>query len=654
MDFFSAQDAARNSTVRLIILFFLAVVSLVAVTNLLIMVFLGFFNADHTYLSLDHPTGLSGFFEHFDWGHFLAVGVAVTLVIVAGSLYKMSALSGGGKVVAESLGGRLVSQDTGDPLYRKVLNVVEEMAIASGTPVPPVYVLEQETGINAFAAGFTSSDAVIGVTRGCIEQLNREELQGVIAHEFSHVLNGDMRLNLRLVGMLHGILLIGLIGYYILRGGFYTSGRRSSSKGNGAGSIMLLGLGLAVIGYAGTFFGKLIKASVSRQREYLADASAVQFTRNPQGISGALKRIGGSSAGSRLVNPAAPELSHAYFSDGVGTWFNALFATHPPLEQRIRRIEPGWDGSFERAMAPQPQSVPEVVDSGSPSHADKIAAVGTAAVVAAAIDRIGRPNGVELSYAEHLIEALPAAVRWAAREPYGARAVIYALVLAADGLILQRQLALLEKQADIGVHDQAKLLLPELRKLDRKYRMTLVDMAMPALRQLSTNQYRVFKANLQALIHIDAKVTLFEWALQKIVLHNLETDFVAKPSRRTEDGTLSRYRHECSLVFSVLAYAQKSGDDVARVTFDAAYSALGMSGVRLVPRDQIDLQSLDAALDRLGHLKPQAKRTFIKACAMAILSDAQVSPKELELLRAISALLDCPMPPVINATSNLE
>lgn len=654
MDFFSAQDAARSSTTRLVILFLMAVVSLVLLTNLLIMVFLGFFNADPTYLSTENPAGIAGFFEHFDWGHFLAVGAGVTLVIVAGSLYKISALSGGGKVVAESLGGRLVSQDSGDPDYRKVLNVVEEMAIASGTPVPPVYVLEEEAGINAFAAGFTPGDAVIGVTRGCIGQLSRGELQGVIAHEFSHILNGDMRLNLRLIGILHGILLIGLIGHFIMRSGFYTSGHRSSAKGKGAGGILMLGVGLAVIGYGGTFFGKLIKASVSRQREYLADASAVQFTRNPGGIAGALKRIGGFAAGSRLENPAAPELSHAYFSEGVGTWFSALFATHPPLAQRIRRIQPGWDGNFETAKVREPKPMTESVDPGPSSRAGKSVAMGAAAMAAAAIDRIGRPDQTELRYAEHLLEELPASVRWAAREPYGARALIYGLLLDADAEILQRQLSLLNKQADIGVHDQTKLLLPELRKLERKYRLILVDMAMPALRQLSTQQYLAFKSNLQALIRLDDKVTLFEWSLQKIVLHNLDANFVEKPNRRSEDGAISHFRHECSLVFSVLAYAQNSGDGATLVAFEAARSALGMDGVELMYKNQIDLQALDAAMDRLGRLRPQAKRTFIQACAMAILSDALVSPKEIELLRAISGLLDCPMPPVIISASNLE
>ncbi len=335
MDFFSAQDAARSHTTRLVILFLLAVVSLIVLTNLLVMGFMTYLdvqldgmnvlqmNADHLQVS----GRLANFFDKFNWERFLVIGAAVALVVAAGSLYKIASLRGGGRVVAESLGGRRISQDSDDRLQRKVLNVVEEMAIAAGTPVPPVYVLEQEAGINAFAAGLTPADAVIGVTRGCIEQLSRDQLQGVIAHEFSHILNGDMRLNLRLIGVLHGILLIGLVGYFIFRSAFFSSNSRSNSRTSGGIPLLALGAGLAVIGYTGTFFGNLIKASVSRQREFLADASAVQFTRNPAGIAGALKRIGGFKAGSRMESPLAPQMSHAYFSPGVEIQFAVC---HPP------------------------------------------------------------------------------------------------------------------------------------------------------------------------------------------------------------------------------------------------------------------------------------------------------------------------------------
>jgi len=299
MNFFQSQDHARKTTGRLVFFFILAIVSLILLTNILVMFSLGFIDPE----ALSSDTIPVDFLrDGFNWDMFLAISAGVVLLITMGSLFKMSSLSSGGTAVAEMLGGKLLIDGNSDSNVKKVLNVVEEMAIASGTPVPPVYLLEGENGINAFAAGFKPGDAVIGVTRGCIDKLSREQLQGVIAHEFSHILNGDMRLNIRLIGILHGILLLGLAGYFILRSGSHSAGRRSSRDG-GAGGIIFLGIGLLVIGYAGTFFGNLIKAAVSRQREYLADASAVQFTRNPDSIAGALKRIGGDATGSIVENP---------------------------------------------------------------------------------------------------------------------------------------------------------------------------------------------------------------------------------------------------------------------------------------------------------------------------------------------------------------
>ncbi len=300
--------------------------------------------------------------EPFDWwslDRFVLIAGGTLAVIAAGSLYKIWRLSDGGHTVAQLLGGRPVDPNTADPKERRVLNVVEEMAIASGLPVPTVYLLEREEGINAFAAGFTPQDAVIGVTRGALEILNREELQGVIAHELSHVFHGDTNLNLRLMGVLHGILVIALVGYFILR-----STLRVASSNRKSGLVVVLpiaGLILLVIGYIGVFFGRLIKSAVSRQREFLADASSVQFTRNPQGIGGALKKIGGLSMGSLVMSPHAEQASHFFFSDGKlgklrsafsGVTHFQFLATHPPLAERIRRVDPRWDGVYPEVEAP--------------------------------------------------------------------------------------------------------------------------------------------------------------------------------------------------------------------------------------------------------------------------------------------------------------
>ncbi|HHH14063.1 MAG TPA: hypothetical protein ENJ98_07480, partial [Thiolapillus brandeum] len=397
MDFFAAQDDARRKTRWLIVLFVLAILSLVVLTNLFIMLFAEY-STDY-YVQGHTPTT---FWERFDWERFFWIGLGVTAVILLGSFIRTLSLRGGGRVVAEMMGARLVSGNPRDPLERRLLNVVEEMAIASGTPVPQVYVMDQEEGINAFAAGFGTGDAVIAVTRGTLEKLNRAELQGVVAHEFSHIVNGDMRLNIRLIGILFGILMVALIGRLLLRWGAIASHSRSRDS-NGGVPLVVLGLGLLVLGYVGVFFGNLIKASVSRQREYLADASAVQFTREPQGIAGALKKIGGDAQGSLIRHPDAEELSHAYFSEGIHYLFglNGLFATHPPLEKRILRVDPGWDGEF---IVPRPVSPAEVEREEEKRHRlplEGLAAGG--AVLTSVLDSMERgstPDVANLEQAE--------------------------------------------------------------------------------------------------------------------------------------------------------------------------------------------------------------------------------------------------------------
>ena len=334
MTFFQQQEAARKRTLILIGYFVLAVICIIAAIYTVIVVML--------HNVKDDATGASLLPSLWNPEIFTITALVTLLIIVGGSIFKILALRGGGSVVARNLGGRLVLPGTRDPDERKLLNVVEEISIASGVSIPAVFVLEDEAGINAFAAGFSPNRAAVAVTRGCMKLLSRDELQGVIAHEFSHILNGDMRLNIRLMGIIHGILIIGLIGRAMVRS-VTRSNRRSSSRSgkDSGGPVLVLGISLFIIGYIGVFFGKIIKAAVSRQREYLADASAVQFTRNPVGISGALKKIGGLSHGSLIENSSAEEASHLFFANGLGQAFLNLLATHPPLTERIQRIESG-------------------------------------------------------------------------------------------------------------------------------------------------------------------------------------------------------------------------------------------------------------------------------------------------------------------------
>jgi hypothetical protein len=507
------------------------------------------------------------------------------------------------------------------------------------------------------AAGFSPRDAVIGVTQGTIDHLSRDQLQGVIAHEFSHIFNGDMRLNIRLMGVLNGILIIGIVGYYILHSASYSRRGRGSDKG--AGGILALAIGLMVIGFAGTFFGGLIKAAVSRQREYLADASAVQFTRNPDGIAGALKRIGGLEFGSNVANPGAPEVSHAFFAQGISGLMQSLSATHPPLAKRILRIDPHWNGIFVSSDKTDSLRVEEEADQKEPMTreelAKKVATVVTGAAmadVANAIDQVGNPkqetiNYARSLYARSLISELPMVIKEPAREPYGARAVIYSLVLDPGQEVRGRQLKHLQEYADPDVFVLTHELIPEMDGLDIKYRLPLINIVIPALKQLSISQYKSFRENLIALIEMDSRVDLLEWSLQKILFNHLDGQFFKLTDTKARVFQLDQLKKEIELFLSVMAYAGHQDQTNIEEAFGAATRTLKFRELQLVEKNEISLSDLDRSLQQLAKLKPLAKPQLLKACAASVVHDQKISPVEVELLRAFSDVLDCPMPPII-------
>jgi Zn-dependent protease with chaperone function len=414
MDFFESQDRARRKSGLLVLYFVIAVVLMIASLYAAAVAVFGF--------------TIRGQVEaepiHWFQPVILLTVTGITLAIIGlGSLYKIAELRSGGESVAAMLGGRRISTNTDDLAERQLLNVVEEMALASGVAVPAVYVMDNEPGINAFAAGFTPDDAVVSVNRGTLEYLTRDELQGVIAHEFSHILNGDMRFNIRLIGLLHGILLLGIIGYYLMR--FSGTSGRSNRSGKGGGQLVLLGLAAFVIGYVGLFFGRLIKAAVTRQREYLADASAVQFTRNPDGIGGALKKIGGLAAGSYMDTPEAESASHMFFGSGFRRMSFSIFATHPPLDERIRRIDPRFDGRFPQVqpvrIGREPAPPPRPPKTGFPRPFKTPMGERLPLDPAVLLGAIGAPTSEHVAYSAQLIESLPGPIQVAVRDPFGAR-----------------------------------------------------------------------------------------------------------------------------------------------------------------------------------------------------------------------------------------
>ncbi|MFO0790421.1 MAG: M48 family metallopeptidase [Pirellulales bacterium] len=641
-DFFERQAVARRNTKWLVVMFVFAVIAIVGSTFVFTAVALG--AADQH--------------GRVHWEGPVLASVAALGIIVVGSLYKTAQMSGGGTVVAERLGGRRVFPNTIDPVERRVLNVVEEMALASGVPVPPVFMLNHEQGINAFAAGYSPSDAVVGITRGCAQQLTRDQLQGVVAHEFSHILNGDMRLNLRLIGVLHGILLMGLIGRELLRFAYYVPSSRSSNdrdRRNDTGSyLLLIGLAFMVLGFVGLFLGNLIKAAASRQREFLADASAVQFTRNPNGIAGALKRIGSAVFGSAIENPRAAEASHMYFAEGIST----LFASHPPLPERIQRIDPDWNGEFPPALATDAIVGLDVVGQGAEALVegqgrsvgpdvvgqdvfDKPVPVG---VVRKAAAHVANPTQVHRDYVQDLVATMPPAVSDAAHEPYGARALIFAMLLDRDADVRAVQLRALEKAADAHVYELTLKLVPAVNKLDVRALLPLVDMSLPALRALSQSQYEEFSECFLQLVEADQRIGLFEWTLHQILMRHLRPQFEPVRPPQVKYYGLQQLGQPISMLISTLSHASQHDDAAA---FEAGVKHLPDVRVRLLPREECGVGPLDEALRVLNQASPKLKAQLVGACAACICADRSVSVEEGELLRAVCDMLGCPMPPLL-------
>ena len=632
MNFFKAQDIARRHTGRLIFLFALAVIFLIVLTNILIV-------AAFSYMDLSNS---NSFYEQlintYDPTISLFVSVGTLLLILLGSLYKITSLSKGGPAVAEMLGGQLVSQSTNEPKQRKLLNIVEEMSIAAGMPIPKVYLLN-ENSINAFAAGQSHSNAVIAVTEGALTSLTRDELQGVIAHEFSHILNGDMRLNIKLIGILHGILLIGIVGEYITRSMRY----RSSRKNNG-GAILIVGIGLLVIGYAGTFFGKWIKASVSRQREFLADASAVQFTRNKDTIAGALKKIGGLDEGSILNVATAPEYSHAYFANGISSLFGSMFATHPPLQERIKRVDPSWDGQY---IIPKPTIDTNNSKEKSESSLKDQLGVTTPVILTAVdqvINQVGTLSDENIKYAQQLLVAIPEQLKLAAQNPYSARAVLYTLLIR-EQKDKNNAWLLLEKHADKNMPELTKELMAISEKLDENLILPLLEICVNSLRELSLQQYQVFKQTIHNIITSDNSVDLNEWIFQRLVIQQLDEHFLLRKSAKPKHAYLGAVKHEAEIILSLIAYTEhKNKTALAKDAFVLGRNEIGAKAFNLAPIEELNLNSLNSALDQLMQLKPLLKPKLIKACAAIIMADGKASRKGIELLRTISACLDSPMP----------
>ena len=650
MNFFEAQDRARRASKWLVVAYVMATVLIVAgVTAIAGAAF---------YLSSD-PLYRSGTLLGVHSSILLLVALITTLVIVGATGFKTAALSSGGGKVATQLGGTPVSPDTTDPLRKRLHNVVEEMAIASGVPVPEVYVLEEESSINAFAAGYAPTDAAVAVTRGTLELLDRDELQGVIAHEFSHILNGDMRLNIRLMGILFGIMVLGLAGRFILRGSHHI-GR---SRDRGAVIALVIGLGLAILGAVGVFFARIIKAGVSRQREYLADASAVQFTRQNSGIAGALKKIGGYSESS-LIKAADPEeVSHMLF--GRGSKLFGIFATHPPLTDRIKALDPTFDESQypqvdalamrQRMERGDEEGLASDMVSGLAAGAG--AAAATAESIADTIsESAGQPGAEHIQYAKDLRRSIPAELYDAAHSVDGSYLLAVALILNRSGDELDRQLQIVGEQLGTERAETTRQFYGRLAAIDARYRLPILAVAFPALKRRPAPQLEFLAKLAERLIHADGEMDLYEFCYYRILSTSLS--LANSPSARLSPRR-ARRRDVRASAATLLTMVSKYGHPDAAER-EAAYRAgakmLGdwaqQDGVR--PSGEVSVDDLDRSLDTLLALNGKSRRKLVIAISTVAGHDGHLSVAERELIRASCATLGCPLPPILFEEASAE
>ena len=600
MDFFESQERAKRNTSRLVAMFVAALLATMA--------------SVHVLLTLLFAKG------NFADVRMLGISLgSVLLVVVIGMAVKFAQMSHGGRAVAEAMGGVQVDPGSSDPAERRILNVVEEMAIASGVRVPPVFLID-EPSINAFAAGNSQDDAVIGVTRGCIEQLSRDELQGVMAHEFSHIFHRDTRLNMQLVAWLGGIFAISLVGRIIMRSAL--SAGSSREKNDGKMVALALGGAVFLIGIVGYFFGRIIQSAVSRQREYLADASAVQYTRNPDGIAGALEKIA-HGAGSRIAAPAAAEFSHFFFANGM----SSLFSTHPPIEERIARIRGA------RMVSAGVGSAARIEAASPPIHG-----MVPAAALHAARAGMGSVNAAGLSLAGELVSDAPAAVLDAARNPFSARAVVCLMLLSKDPAERARQLSAIAS-VDRKLAE-ATSSLADVAEIAPRERMPILEVCAAALSMLSPSQYSQFRTALAQLIAVDGQVDRVEWMVRILLRHAVEGRGSA-PSGLGKATMLDLAR-----VVSVLAWSGATDESGVLRAWSAARTAEPALPESPDAVSVCTLDALDGALRAFAGATPGLKRRLVDACVACVAADGQTTVEEAEILRAVCASIGAPMPPV--------
>ena len=655
MNFFEAQTRAKNNTKKLFAMFILALLGLVLMSNFMVFSSIILISKDSGMITFAHIK------SQLNWPVFWILSLTVITIVFVASIAKIISLRRGGYVVPESLGGSLVKHTNQDAQYKILLNVVEEIAIASGTRVPQVYVLKEETCINAFASGFNKDDAVLGVTQGAVDHLDRDELQGVIAHEFSHIVNGDMRMNIHLTGILHGIILINLWGHKILR--------TSSPRPRGKSFLGLVGVILVGSGGLGALFGRAIKATISQQREFLADASAVQFTRNNSGIAKALIKIGAQSAGAALKSSNAETISHALFANGHSRLGIFWLDTHPPLDERIKKIDSAWSGKLKK----KPSNInlldgthqPDNNTTATTHNFNIVESKQTAASVdeinsQSLLESVGQLDASSIILAQECLAGIDKSLIDLVHSEQGAEAFIYA-VLAAPCSALEEfendengdssdffetpsgQLVVLQCALPYQFSKLVAKAYHGLSDLAIQHRLPLIDIALPQLANMSHKAYQQMLERIDTLIFVDNKLDIYEWAISNIVKQYLHSKFGNAHQKSHTSQSLSKFQPQMSTLVSTLIHEFCDSSEHVSVVVHLN-SLLDDCVLSLVPQQALTIDAFADAVQALNNSSLQSKQKLLLVCMYAVTQDQHLSVREYETIRAIADCIECPMP----------
>lgn len=591
MDFFEAQDQARRKTKSLVFLFILAVFTMGT------LIYLG--------VSIALVSQVDSTLSLISIDRFFTIVGLVALFVAVCSLWKVSALKEGGSSIALMLGGTKVPAEPNDPKLRQYRNIVEEMAIASGIRIPEIFVLKEESGINAFAAGYTPQNAAVAVSQGCLDQLDRDELQGVVAHEYSHILNGDMRINSRMIGVLFGLLALAVIGQFALRGFAFSGGRRSrrDSKGGG-GAIVIIAIVVMIVGYIGVFFGRMIQSAISRQREFLADAAAVQFTRNPGGIANALRKIQRYASGSRIENPDAMEASHLFFSNALASSFANVFSTHPPLDKRIAAIDP--TGATKKKITEKAPTAPPIPNRSPRGNSNEF------------VSHFGSADDASISQAHSAIGSLPSELSQIARNP-----------LTASTILL----------ASIGLDPTQRA----YRNLSPVQQHSLFEISLASIKDLPLRELETKFSEIKRLAQKDGVIDFDEQCLMIAMeksIHSFHTNskFGHRPFPKT--------RNAIEIVLSAIALAGTADEAQAKNAFEQGSTAFNAFGAQLQPRfdHAREPDSLNEAITATSESIMAVRKTVLIAATNIVAHDRELVGRELQHIRSLCAALECPAP----------